>query len=433
MKRTKWFEEARFGLFLHWGLYSVPARGEWVMSNERMSVQEYERYLPDFTAVDYDPKEWARLAKNAGMKYAVLTAKHHDGFCLFDTAYTDYNSMKSIGRDLVREFLEAFRTEGIRVGLYFSLLDWHHKDFPKYADRHHPMRGDERFKVEEIDFDRYLGDMFGEVEELVSNYGKLDLLWFDFSYDDMSGEKWRAEELMKLVKKYQPEVLTDNRLETSGEGIGSIATTNPLSYAGDFVSPELILPPDGIRGEDGRRIPWELCTTMNNSWGYNRYDEEYKSSAFLIRKLVECVSKSGNMLLNVGPDAKGNFPKQAVDVLEGIGSWMSKNADSIHACHASERPKPDWGRYTERDNLLYAHIMEPTLGQTPLYGVSPDEIESMRLLSDGSEVKDGADWNTKAFPDYAFVSLSKIPQHTVSLPDEIDTVIEIRVKKRNLE
>ncbi len=291
-ERTKWFMDARFGMFIHWGIYAVPACGEWMMSQKRMPVEEYERYFDLFDPVDYDPAAWARLAKKAGMKYAVLTAKHHDGFCLFDSALTDYKATNTkAGRDLVREFLEAFRAEGIRVGLYFSVIDWHHPDFPKYADRNHPMRGCERFKDEVIDFDKYLAYMHGQVRELVTGYGKLDILWFDFSYDDMCGEKWKASELIKMVRTYQPDVIIDNRLEGSGEKNGSIATASPLSYSGDFASPEQIIPPEGIRDEQGELIPWELCATMNNHWGYCNCDHEFKPADMLIRKLAECVSK----------------------------------------------------------------------------------------------------------------------------------------------
>ena len=311
-QRTKWFTQARFGLFLHWGLYAIPAQGEWFMTNQRMAVEEYEPYFHQFNPVDYNPQEWAKMAKEAGMEYAVLTAKHHDGFCLFDSALTDYKSTNTkAGRDLVREFLEAFRAQGLKVGLYYSLLDWHHPDYPKYADAHHPMRGRPEYKEENVNFDRYLEYMHGQVKELVTNYGKLDILWFDFAYDNMAGETWKATELMTMVRRYQPHVVVDNRLEGSGEKNGSIITDTPSVYSGDFASPEQIIPPHGMRDLAGNPIPWELCATMNNHWGYCSWDKEYKTSRTIIRKLVECVSKGGNMILNVGPDAKGNFPEEA--------------------------------------------------------------------------------------------------------------------------
>lgn len=330
-KRVQWFQEARFGMFLHWGLYAIPGRGEWYMSGARMPAKEYERYMQEFTAKAYDPRDWARRAKRAGMQYVVLTAKHHDGFCLFDSKLTDYKSTNApCGRDLVREFVDAVRAEGLRVGLYYSLIDWHHPDFPKYNDPNHPMRGNPAYREEQIDFDRYLAYMHGQVEELVTNYGKIDILWFDFAYGELRGEAWKATRLMQMVRSHQPDVVVDNRLEASGEGFGSLVTEHPAYYSGDFVSPEQLLPPEGIRNVCGERVPWELCATMNNNWGYVPYDTNYKPASMLIRKLVECVSKGGNLILNVGPDATGRFPVQSCRLLDEIGAWMALNGESIY-------------------------------------------------------------------------------------------------------
>lgn len=430
-ERTKWFMDARFGMFIHWGLYAIPACGEWIMSQKEMSVEEYEKYFYMFNPVDFQPKEWARLAKKAGMKYAVLTAKHHDGFCLFDSALTDYKATNTkAGRDLVREFLEAFRAEGIKTGLYFSVIDWHHPDFPKYGDRQHPMRNCEKYKNEIINFDRYLEYMHGQVKELVTGYGKLDILWFDFSYDDMCGEKWKASELIKMVRTYQPDVIIDNRLEGSGEKHGSITTENPLIYSGDFASPEQIIPPEGIRDEKGELIPWELCATMNNHWGYCNYDHEYKPAEMLIRKLVECVSKGGNMLLNVGPDARGRIPAESVKILEEIGAWMEKNGESIYGCGISDIPKPEWGRYTQKGDVVYAHVYEAPLGALPLYGIGPDKLDRVFYLADGSEARRGEAWNTTLFTKTAFVALGEEPSFTYPLPDKTDTVLKICLDKQ---
>ena len=200
-KRMQWFREARFGLFLHWGLYAIPARGEWVRNQEQMPEESYLPFFEEFRAEDFDPKAWAKAAKEAGMRYAVLTAKHHDGFCLFDAKLTDFKSTNTpCGRDIVREFLNAFRAEGLRVGLYYSLLDWHHPDYPHYGDMHHPMRNRPECSNENRNFDRYLEYMHGQVRELCENYGKLDILWFDFSYGDMRGEAWKAGELVDMVR-----------------------------------------------------------------------------------------------------------------------------------------------------------------------------------------------------------------------------------------
>ena len=228
-------------------------------------MKEYEKYFDLFDPVDYNPREWVRLAKEAGMKYAVLTAKHHDGFCLFDSKLTDYTAVHTkAGRDLVREFVDACREEGLRVGFYFSIIDWHHPDFPKYGDRQHPMRNNESYKDEKIDFDRYLDYMHAQVKELVTNYGKLDLLWFDFSYDDMCGEKWRASELIRMVRKYQPDVIIDNRLEGSGEDLRQHCERKPASLQRRFCK-------SGADHSSGRCAG---CKWRSGSMGAVRNDEQ---------------------------------------------------------------------------------------------------------------------------------------------------------------
>ena len=409
-------------MFLHWGLYAIPGRGEWYMSNARIPAEQYERYMQEFTAKAYDPRDWARRAKRAGMQYVVLTAKHHDGFCLFDSKLTDYKSTNApCGRDLVREFVDAVRAEGLCVGLYYSLLDWHHPDFPKYNDPIHPMRGNPAYQDEKIDFDRYLAYMHGQIEELVTNYGKIDILWFDYSYGELRGEAWKATELMQMVRRHQPDVIVDNRLETSGEGFGSLVTEQPAYYGGDFVSPEQLLPPEGIRNVRGERVPWELCATMNNNWGYTPYDTCYKPASMLVRKLVECVSKGGNLLLNFGPDRRGDIPEECEQILAEVGRWMRRNGESIHGCGCAELEKPEYGRITRNGNKLYYHVMESQITYVYLPGVSRSQIKKIRLLRDGTELKIVEDWITTNYPELVFVSLGASPV----LPDPIDTVIEV--------
>ena len=371
--RMAWYTQARFGMFIHWGLYAIPARGEWVRSVEEMTKEDYMPYFREFDPVDYDPKKWARAAKRAGMKYVVLTAKHHDGFCLFDSQYTDFKSTNTpCGRDLVREFVEAVRGEGLKVGLYFSLLDWYHPDFPHYGDKNHPMRNNPAFGNEGRDFGRYLEYMHNQVRELCENYGKLDILWFDFSYENenycMRGEAWRASELVDMVRSLQPGVVIDNRLEVSGEGFGSLWECAPTPYHGDFVSPEQIIPPEGIQDKERKDMVWEACVTMNNHWGYCERDRFFKPAPMLLKKLVECVSKGGNLLLNVGPDARGNIPPQSLAILEEMGDWMARNGQSVYGCGKAGLPKPDSGRFTRRGNKLYYHLFENTVGPMPLPG-----------------------------------------------------------------
>ncbi|MCL2223260.1 MAG: alpha-L-fucosidase [Oscillospiraceae bacterium] len=427
-KRISWYQHDRFGMFIHWGLYAIPARGEWVRSVEKMSVEDYQKYFDAFDPTDYDPKEWARLAKHAGMKYAVLTAKHHDGFCLFDSKLTEYKSTNTkAGRDLVREYVDAFRAEGIKVGLYFSIIDWYHKDYPHYGDRQHPMRDNEDYKdhAKEENFDNYLDFMHGQVREICTNYGKLDILWFDFSYGDMSGEKWRATELVRMVRSLQPDVLIDNRLEASGEGFGSLLSGNPSEYSGDFVSPEQIIPPEGILDVNGEPVAWEACVTLNNTWGYHAHDHNWKNAKTIVRKLVECVSKGGNLLLNVGPDAKGRIPKESVEILTKVGDWMKQNSASIYGCGASKIPQQPWGAITENDKEIFLHIYEETVGAVPLKGLSRDDIKLVQFEATGAEIQLTTSWTTGNYPDYLYVPVGPDAFGTYALPDEIDTVIRV--------
>lgn len=427
-RRMQWYSNARFGMFIHWGLYAIPARGEWVRSVERIPKEDYMTYFEEFDPVDYDPKLWAKAAKEAGMKYVVLTAKHHDGFCLFDSQYTSFKSTNTkCKRDLVAEYVEAVRGEGLKVGLYFSLLDWFHEDYPHYGDRNHPMRDDPAYSNENRDFSRYLTYLHNQVREICTNYGKLDILWFDFSYDNLRGEAWKATELIKMVRSLQPDVIIDNRLEVSGEGFGSLAEGNPTPFHGDFVSPEQIIPPNGLQDVNGEDLAWEACVTMNNHWGYCREDRFFKPAPMLVKKLVECVSKGGNLLLNVGPDAKGNIPPQSLEILSEIGKWMRRNGESIYGCGKAGLEKPDWGRATRKGNRLYFHIFENTVGPLPILGVKKEEIASMRMLATGAEVPVSKSWVHNDYPNIAFADLGENP----ILPDSTDTVLEVILKEKS--
>ena len=425
-KRMQWFVQARFGMFIHWGLYAVPARGEWVRSNERMPEEKYMPFFREFDPSAAEPKAWVQAAKEAGMGYVILTAKHHDGFCLFDSELTDFKSTNTpMGRDIVREFLEAGREAGLKVGLYYSLIDWHHPDFPHYGDRYHPMRSDPAASNEERDFERYLAYMHGQVKELCTRYGRLDVLWFDFSYDQLRGEAWRANELADMVRTLQPGILLNNRLEVSGEGFGSLAQGEPAPCHGDFVSPERMVPPEGLFDPQGRPLYWETCTTMNHSWGYCAGDPWYKPAPLLLKKLVECVSKGGNFLLNVGPDGNGRIPRQAMDTLKYLGQWMQINGESICGCGPSGMEKPEWGRITRRENVLYLHIYENALGPLPLYGIPAEKIRAMRLLQDGREIPLSVSWVHSDYPDMAFADLGPDPV----LPDGDDTVLKVLLEE----
>jgi len=426
-ERTKWFREARFGMFIHWGLYAIPARGEWVRSQECMPQEEYMRYFDEFKAEEYNPREWAALAKKAGMKYAVLTAKHHDGFCLWDTKLSSFKSTNTPAKcDLVKEYLEAFREADIKVGLYFSLIDWHHPDYPHHGDWHHPCRSDPAQGNEGRDFGRYLELMHGQIRELLTGYGKLDIMWFDFSYGEMRGEKWKADEIMQMVRSIQPHLIVDNRLEGSGESSGTILTANPADTAGDFACPEQMIPPSGIVNELGESVPWESCITLNKNWGYCSADRHWKDASMVIRMLVECVSKNGNLLLNVGPDAKGRIPRASVEILEEVGRWMSDNGDSIYGCGIASFGKPEWGRFTQKGKLLYAHIYESQVGGLCLPDMA-GKIEKVRLLSDRSELRIVKHWTLAEYPEHAFFFMNHGDNYP--LPDPIDTVVEVTLKE----
>ncbi|WP_203567424.1 alpha-L-fucosidase [Aestuariimicrobium ganziense] len=416
----------RFGMFIHWGAYAVPARGEWVRSIERITFEDYEPEIEAFVPTEVDFDAWAHLAWNAGMRYAVMTAKHHDGYCLFDSALTDYTTVKrGPKRDLVAGFIDAFRRRGLKVGLYFSVIDWAHPDFPHFGDRQHPMRDNEAFRDHQPDMEAYRAYLHGQVREICSNYGQLDVLWFDFSYDEMTGEAWAASDLIAMVRELQPTAIIDNRLETSGSGHGSLTTDDPLPWAGDFVSPEQVVPARGIVDPSGRPVPWEACITLNNNWGYAVDDHEWKSSKSVVRKLVECVAKNGNMLLNVGPDAEGVIPEGSQTVLREVGEWMAVHAESIRGCGAAGIDKPEWGWYTRNGNTVYAHVFDQPWGPLALTGIPKERVVSVRNLTTGGELEVSSAWSVSAYPDITFVQLGSSDVGTFALPDDTDTVVEI--------
>ena len=305
-KRMQWFVNARFGMFIHWGLYAIPARGEWVRSFEEIPKEDYMKYFDEFDPVDYDPKKWAKAAKEAGMQYVVLTAKHHDGFCLFDSKYTDFKSTNTkCGRDLVAEFVEAVRGEGLKVGLYFTLLDWYHDDYPHYGDRNHPMRNNPAYKNDNRDFSRYVDYMHNQIREICTNYGKLDLLWFDFSYDDLNGEAWRATDLVNMVRELQPGVIIDNRLLDEGqrhryrftlghEGGHDVFHSGYFSYNPDQVSifdDELIAPMIQCRVDNGMTNKSDTRKWDDHDW--MEWQANHLSAAVLMPKCsVDLLARS---------------------------------------------------------------------------------------------------------------------------------------------
>jgi len=372
---TDWFAHDRFGLFIHWGLYALPARHEWVKNRERIPDSVYQKYFDHFDPDLYDPKEWARAAKNAGMKYFVVTTKHHEGFCLWDSKLTDYKAPNTpAGRDLLRPMLEAFREEGFKVGFYHSLIDWHHPQFP--IDGLHPQRDDKEFRERERDRDikKYAEYLHGQTRELLTEYGKIDVMWFDFSYpqnpDGGKGkDDWQSEKLMAMVRELMPGIIVNDRM-----GIG-----------GDIKTPEQVQPREWVK-VDGKPVVWEACQTLNGSWGYDRDNLDWKSVDMLVQMLIDTVSKGGNLLLNVGPTARGQFDPKALERLEGIGDWMKLHSRSIYGATQSEFPAPRDCRLTQRGDRLYVHVFAWPFRHLHMEGMA-GKVEYAQLLNDASEIR----------------------------------------------
>ena len=386
-QRMAWWTHDRFGMFIHFGLYAMPARHEWVRSKEYIPNEVYDKkYFSRFNPDLFDAKAWAKAARKAGMKYMVLTTKHHEGFCNWDTQTTDYKITKTpFGRDLVKEYVEACRAEGLKVGFYFSIIDWHHPDFT--IDRTHPLRPKNGFTDESYaklnegrDMARYRAYMFAQVKELLSNYGKIDIIWYDFTASGKYGKTWQdwdARELMKLTRKLQPKVIVDNRLDLN-------ATTDD---GWDFVTPEQykVASWPMVRG---KRVPWETCQTFSGSWGYFRDEATWKSVPQLIGLLVETVSKGGNLILNVGPTARGEFDDRATARLNGLGKWMHLNSRAVYGCTEApaefEAPNGTALTWNPETKRLYVHLFDYPMGLLPVNFW--DKVDYAQFLHDGSEL-----------------------------------------------
>jgi alpha-L-fucosidase len=383
-ERMAWWVNDRFGMFIHWGLYALPARHEWVKNQERITDENYQKYFENFNPDMYNPREWAKMAKAAGMKYAVITTKHHEGFCLFDSKFTDYKSVNTpIGKDLLKEWVEAFRAEGLKIGFYYSLIDWHHPDFT--VDRMHPQRTDDKAKLAELnknrDMNKYREYLHNQVRELLTNYGKVDMLWLDFSYPGENGKNnkdWDAEKLIKMVRQLQPGILVNDRLDL-GEYEDAWDFTTPEQYK---VSkwPEV----------NGKKVAWETCQTFSGSWGYYRDEHTWKDTKQLLVLLIESVSKGGNLLLNVGPTARGMFDERAEKALSSMGNWMKWNNRSIYGCTQApdefKVPVNSLLTYNPKTNRLYIHLLDYPLQNFNLEGYA-GKVKYAQFLHDASEIK----------------------------------------------
>jgi alpha-L-fucosidase len=417
MQRKQWFIHDRFGLFIHWGLYALPARHEWVKNREQLTDEHYQRYFDHFDPDLYDPVAWARQARKAGMRYAVITTKHHEGFCLWDSQLTDYKAPNTpAGRDLLRPWVDAFRAEGLKIGFYHSLIDWHHPEFP--VDGLHPQRDDLAFReqAKNRDIRKYAEYLHGQVRELLTNYGTIDILWFDFSYTDRDWgwskgkgkDDWQSEELIRLVRELQPNILINNRTELDP----------------DFHTPEQVQPRGWVQ-VNGQKVTWEACQTLNGSWGYDRDNLDWKSPDLLVRMLIDSVSKGGNLLLNVGPTARGEFDPRAQATLNAIGEWMRLHSRSIYGATQSEFSAPPDCRLTQRGNRLYLHTFAWPMFAVHLDGLA-QRVEYAQLLHDGSEIRmhtgPGRRYDSYSGPDTLMLDLP------TQRPDVLVPVIELFLK-----
>ncbi len=417
IQRMKWWTEARFGMFIHWGLYALPARHEWVKNYERMTNDQYQKYFEMFNPDLYNPHEWAKQAKAAGMKYVVLTAKHHEGFCLFDSKFTDYKATNTpYGKDLIKEYVEAFRAEGLKVGFYYSLIDWHHPDYT--IDRVHPQRqnSDEEYAAlnKGKDMSKYREYMKNQVRELLTNYGEISIIWFDYSFPGKNGKgraDWDSEGLLKLARSLQPGIIVDDRLDLKD-----------VEGGWDFVSPEQVKVAKWPE-YNGKKIPWETCQTFSGSWGYHRDEHTWKSNAQLLELLIESVSKGGNLLLNVGPTARGTFDLRAQDRLKTMGEWMNLNSRSIYGCTEAPAqftaPANTVLTYNPASKRLYIHLLAYPMGRLNLKNMA-DKVKYVQFLHDASEVK----YSTGTGDDAGSLSL----QLPIQKPPVEIVVLEVYLK-----
>jgi alpha-L-fucosidase len=378
--RLQWWRDARFGMFIHWGLYSVAAgewqgkasagAGEWLMNDLQIPVSQYAKIEPQFNPEKFDARAWVRLAKSAGMKYIVITTKHHDGFGLFRSSLTDW-CIKStpFKREPLKELAQACQAEGIRLGFYHSIMDWHDPDYL-------PRKSWNDLANSAPDFDRYVAYLKGQLKELLIGYGPISVLWFDGQWENTWTYE-RGADLYNYVRGLQPNIIINNR----------VGTEQPLQPGqrrfGDYKTPEQSIPPNGL----GPDVDWETCMTMNNTWGFKKADNDWKSTQTLVRNLIDCASKGGNYLLNVGPTGEGLIPEASIERLKQIGQWMSKNGQSIYQTSAGPFKRSlGWGRCTAKISgkltTLYIHVFDwPSDGELLLPGLR-NSCQSAWLLAD---------------------------------------------------
>lgn len=408
--RMAWWRDARFGMFIHWGVYSVPAGewqgktnyGEWFMEETKMPVSQYEKFAQQFNPLQFNALDWVRMAKNAGMKYIVITSKHHDGFGIFHSDLTDW-CMKStpFPRDPLQELAQACQQEGIRLCFYHSIMDWHHPGWGTRRPWNDKATG-------QPDMDAYVAFMKGQLKELLTRYGPIGVLWFDGEWESAWTHE-RGMDLYNYVRRLQPDIIVNNRV---GKGRAGMSGMDKGKGVGDFGTPEQEIPPTGF----GPGVDWESCMTMNNHWGYNKHDQNWKSTKTLVRNLIDCASKGGNYLLNVGPTSQGLFPEASIQRLAEIGRWMKVNHPAIYGTTASPFKKLGWGRATRKENTLYLHVYDwPAEG--PLLAPVTTKVKRAYLLAQPDR-----DLKTSTSPQGIHIQLPPFP------PDLVATVIAVETE-----
>jgi len=415
--RMKWWRDARFGMFIHWGLYAIPAgewnskknHGEWIRTTAQIPLEEYDKFVQQFNPVKFDAEDWVKMAKDAGMKYIVITSKHHDGFNLFNSNETDFDVMSTpFHRDILKELSDACHKYGMKMCWYHSIMDWHHPDYLPRRD------WEKNRSAVGADYKRFFEYLKAELKELLTNYGEIGVLWFDGEWESTWNSKYGIE-LYNYVRSLQPNIIINNRV---GVGRNDMeGSTKEGEFGGDFGTPEQQIPATGLPGVD-----WETCMTMNDHWGYNKYDKNFKSTKELLQMIADIASKGGNYLLNVGPTAEGLFPQESIDRLKEIGAWMKVNGESIYGTRASPFAKLDLGRCTQKtigkNTRLYLHVFNwPVDGKLTVPGIFNKPVQAY-LLSD-SQKKLLA---TTRKEDAIIVDVPSIS------PDEINSVVVLDIE-----
>jgi alpha-L-fucosidase len=402
LKNRQWFQDAKFGLFIHWGVYSVLGDGEWVMNNQRIDKSTYQKLPAFFNPIDYNPKEWVAMAKAAGMKYITITSKHHDGFAMFDSKLTDWDIVDRTPykKDILKMLADECRKEGIKLFFYHSQLDW-------YQDNYYPRGGTglSAGRPEQGEWYKYLDFMDGQLTELLTNYGEIGGIWFDGFWDKPKAD-WRLNKTYSMIHSLQPECL-----------VGSNHHLAPFPGE-DFQMFEKDLPGQKTTGFNPEQtigvLPLETCETMNNSWGFNLQDKNYKSTKNLIRYLVKAAGYNSNFLLNVGPMPNGKVQPEFIITLREMGKWMEKNGETIYGTRGGPVSPKSWGVTTQKGNKVYVHIMNPEDNNLLL----PDfgkKIKNITLFSTGAKLK---------YKQDAFGITIAIPVEAI---DETDTILVIEI------